>query len=202
VNDDDKIDKFNLQKENKYSVLIYHSIILISIALLGAFIYYTGGTTSFVHLMYIPILSSVFLFGIKEGIIYSIIAGLILGPAMPLVTLQGIMQETRSWIFRIIMFIVIVIVVGLLMKYIRTINELEKKRAYMDITGYPNSNKFIEDLNNLISDPKINILTIIIFEFTNREMISQYIGHDTSYKSYCNLLKIAKNHLIKAVFTL
>ena len=179
-------------KKIKYFSLFSSIFILLLIILLGFFIYYTGGTTSFVHLMYIPILLAVFIFGIKAGIIASFIAGFILGPFMPMVVSQGIMQESRSWIFRIFMFIIIVFVVGILLKYIKKNNDLEKARAFQDIiTGYPNGNKFKEDFNEIIYKQKNNIVSFILFELKNRDMISQYINHDTSQKTFLQLIKIA-----------
>lgn len=46
--------------KNKFFNLFTHLGILLLIILIGFFVYFTGGTTSFVHLMYIPILISVF----------------------------------------------------------------------------------------------------------------------------------------------
>lgn len=178
--------------QNKLFKIMASLGILSLIFIIGVFVYFTGGTTSFVHLMYIPIFISVFLFGIKAGIYASVIAGLALGPYMPLVVNEGIMQETRSWVFRIIMFIIIVIVVGLLLRYIKAINESEKRRAYIDVhTGYPNSNKLIEDLNKMIIEQKYKTLSLVVFEYKNREMINQYVDHETGTKSFINLIKNA-----------
>lgn len=180
--------------KNKYFKVFASLGLLTLIILLGIFVYITGGTTSFVHLMYIPILIAVFLFGIRAGIVASIIAGLVLGPHMPLVVSEGIMQEPRSWIFRIIMFIIIVIVVGILLRYIKAINEEEKRRAYIDvITGYPNSNKLIEDLDKLIKEQKHQTLSMIVFEYKNREMINQYVDHEVGNKSFIKLISNADN---------
>lgn len=180
--------------KNKFFNLFTHLGILLLIILIGFFVYFTGGTTSFVHLMYIPILISVFFFGIRVGIITSIIAGLILGPYMPMVVEKGIMQETTSWVFRIIMFITIVTFVGLLFRYIKAINEAERRRAYIDvITGYPNSTKLIEDLNMIIREEKHQTLSLIVFEYKNREMINQYVDHDVGNKSFIGLLNNANN---------
>ena len=179
-------------RKNKYISLLIFVLILIAIFLIGALVYWTGGTTSYVHQMYIPIITSVFLFGIKAGIFFSIVAGLVLGPHMPLVVSQGIMQETRSWVFRIVMFIIVVLVVDVLLRYIREIDEREKKRAYMDIiTGFPNLNKFREDLKDFIETQNGKALNFIVFEFSNKGMIDQYVDQQTSNKAYLNLLKMA-----------
>lgn len=156
VNIVDRLIDFSSLKKNKYFNSLFSLLILLLIFLIGFFVYFTGGTTSFVHLMYVPILITVFIFGIKAGVLVSFIAGFVLGPNMPLVVSQGIMQENRSWMFRIVMFVIIVFVVGLLLKYIENYYDLEKNRAYQDIiTGYPNSNKFKEDLEEMISAQNI-----------------------------------------------
>lgn len=180
--------------QNKYFKFLSTLGLLTLIILIGLFVYFTGGTTSFVHLMYIPILISVFLFGIKAGILSSIVAGLVLGPYMPLAVKEGIMQQTTSWIFRIIMFITITIFVGLLFRYIKSINEAEKRKAYTDvITGYPNSNKLIEDLNLMIKEEKHKTLSMVVFEYKNREMINLYVDHEVGTKSFMKLLNYAND---------
>jgi len=134
----------------------------------------------------------------QNGILAAVIAGLVLGPYMPLVVNEGMMQETRSWVFRIVMFIIISLVLSVLLKYVKVYHELEKKRAYEDIiTGYPNSNKFREDLNLIINEQKHNILSLIIFEFKNKEMISQYVNHDIGQKSFISLVKTADDFFRK-----
>ncbi|WFA08612.1 GGDEF domain-containing phosphodiesterase [Tissierella sp. Yu-01] len=179
-------------KEYRYFDIVASFLIFLMIILIGVFVYFTGGTTSFVHLMYIPILSTVFIFGIKEGIIASIIAGFVLGPHMPMHVSEGIMQQPSSWIFRIVMFIIITLVVGILLNYIKQYYRMEKKRAHQDpITGYPNLAKFKEDLTEMIQKKKYDILSLILFEYKNREMISQYVNHDTSRESFIQLVKIA-----------
>lgn len=179
-------------RKNKYVSLLIYVFILTSIFLIGLLVYWTGGTTSFVHLMYIPILTSVFLLGIRAGIFFSIVAGLVLGPYMPLVVSQGIMQETRSWVFRIFMFITIVLVVGSLLRYIKQSHEQERKSAYIDlITGFPNWNKFKDDLREFIDLQSEKPLNLIVFEFSNKGMIEQYVDQHTSNRAYINLLKMA-----------
>ncbi|WP_312812522.1 EAL domain-containing protein [Sedimentibacter sp.] len=186
---------FGKYKENRPFKIVAGLAIIAIIILFRFIIYLTGGTTAFVHIMYIPILSSVFILGIKAGIAASIIAGILLGPSMPFVVSQGIMQDTKSWVFRIFMFITIVLVVGILLEYIKRMHEREKEKAYIDvITGYPNTNKFAEDLNLLINEDKCSTLSIIVFEYKNMEMINQYVNHEVGKKSFINLLKHADKH--------
>ena len=179
-------------KDYKYFKVTSYIVIFIMIILIEIFVYFTGGTTAFVHLMYIPIILTVFVFGIKEGIVTSIVAGLVLGPYMPMVVSQGIQQEPRSWMFRIIMFILIVFVVGTLLDKIKNYYDLEKRRAYQDIiTGYPNLNKFKEDVNRIITEGKHGTFSLVLFEFKNKDMVSHYVNHDISNKAFMNLVQIA-----------
>ena len=181
---------YTLQSKNKFKTIAIFAIIAMEFFVTGV-VYISGGTTSFVHLMYIPIILSVFLFNIKTGIMMSILAGLLLGPYMPLVVSQGIKQETVSWLFRIVMFSTITIVSGVLFHYIKTIHNLEKEKYYYDIiTGFPNVNKFNEDVSKLIKEKKFNFIYFILFEFHNREMINQYVNYETGQKTYEKLLKM------------
>ncbi len=186
---------FGRHKQSKLFKVIASSAIITTIIIFRVIIYFSGGTTAFVHIMYIPILLSVFIFGIKAGLVASLIAGLLLGPSMPFVVSQGIMQDTRSWIFRIIMFVIIVIVVGILLEYIKKMHEKEKERAFTDIiTGYPNANKFAEDIDAMINENKHSTFSIIIFEYKNMDMINQYVNQEIGKKSFINLLKYAEHH--------
>ena len=167
-------------------------IILFSIIIIDIIVYVTGGTSSIVHLMYIPIIISVFIFGINGGLIIAIIAGITVGPWMPLKVSESAFQQTGSWVLRVFMFINIVLVVGLLLEYIRNANDLEKKKAYEDIiTGFPNSNKFKHDLCELINQHKQKSFSLIIYEFENLDMINRYVDQDTGQKSFIKLLNIA-----------
>ncbi|WP_312699811.1 GGDEF domain-containing phosphodiesterase [Sedimentibacter sp.] len=190
----DLIDLGKHKRSKTFKIVVGLAIIAI-IFIFRFIIYLTGGTTAFVHIMYIPILLSVFILGIRAGIAASLMAGLLLGPSMPFVVNQGIMQDTRSWVFRIFMFITIVLVVGLLLEYIKRMHEREKGKAYTDvITGYPNTNKFAEDLSALINNNECNTLSIIVFEYKNMEMINQYVNHEVGKKSFINLIKYADKH--------
>jgi hypothetical protein len=133
---------YTLQGKNKFNTIAIFAIMAMEAVITGI-VYISGGTTSFVHLMYIPIILSVVLFNMKVGIMISLLAGLLLGPYMPLVVSQGIKQETISWLFRIVMFMIITLFTGVLFQYVKKIYDLEKEKYYYDtITGLPNANKF------------------------------------------------------------
>lgn len=196
MSEDFSMDKFKdvtLLKENKYFNWISSLIILLLIIMVGIFVYLTGGTTSFVHLMYIPIFLTVFIFGFRASILTSIIGGLVLGPYMPLHVSNGIMQVTSSWVFRIFMFILIAFVVDVLYKYMEKFFKIEKDRAYKDIlTGLPNVNKFKEDFHEVIKENE-GVVSLILFEFTNKDMINQYINFNTAQAAFMKIIDMAKD---------
>ena len=182
-------------KRDLKTSIFWTIIIVLLIFISRTIIYIYGGTSSsLVHLLYIPILVTVFNFGTKEGVLIAIIEGISVGPFMPLNSADGTMQLTFSWMFRTFMFVVIVLIVGLLLEHIRKINDLERKKAYEDIiTGYPNTNKFKNDLNNIIHERLYKSFSLIIFKYENLDMINRHVDHETGQKSLIELLNMANN---------
>ena len=170
----------------------WFAVVLLLISAITAIVYLTGGTSSTVQLLYIPIFIAVFAFGIKGGLVAAVAAGLAVGPFMPNGATHE-MQPTIIWVLRIVMSVFIVLVVGGLSEHIKKTNELEKKKAYKDFTtGYYNSNKLNLDLGNEIKNNKYVNISIILFEFENMEMVKRYMDFETSLNSYIELHKMAE----------
>lgn len=166
-------------------------VISVLIAVITAIVYFTGGTSSTVQLLYIPMFISIFKFGIKGGIIAALVAGVAVGPFMPYAATDA-PQPIAMWVLRIVMSILIVLVVGVLFERNKKLSDLERKKAYEDIsTGYYNSNKFKVDLRKLVTEETCNTITIIIFDFQNMDMIKRYVDFKTSRKCFCELLNMA-----------
>lgn len=167
--------------------LVWSIIILFCTFIIGGIIYLTDGMiSSLIHLFYIPILLAVFIFGTKGGMLFSIISGLTVGPFMPL---NGLTQPIGAWILRIFMFAAIVLVVGFLVEHIKSVNDVERKKAYEDInTGYPNVNKFKHDINQIINSRNQNNFSIIIFKLENLEMINRYVDFETGQYTFSALM--------------
>jgi EAL domain-containing protein (putative c-di-GMP-specific phosphodiesterase class I)/GGDEF domain-containing protein len=169
--------------------------IIFSIAVITVIAYLTGGSNSSLHLLYIPIFFAVFVFGVKGGIITSVVAGLAVGPYMPVDSANNIMQPPAMWVFRIVIFIIIVLFVGLLFERIKEIEKDEKAKAYVDLrTGYYNFNKFKIDLGAMTTSGEHESISVILFEFHNIEMIKRYVDIETSQKSFVELLKKAEKY--------
>lgn len=79
----------------------------------------TGGTSfAWLHLMYLPIILAAALFGVYGGIAAALLAGLALGPYMPMDAAQGLPQATSSWVFRIVFFLLVGVFSGLISKFL------------------------------------------------------------------------------------
>jgi signal transduction histidine kinase len=75
--------------------------LLVLILLVGAGVYVTGGTGFvWVHMMYVPIILASGIFGIRGGLVSAAVAGLVVGPFMPLDAPKGIPQDTENWVLR------------------------------------------------------------------------------------------------------
>lgn len=169
--------------------------IIFSIFLTTLIAFMTGGSNSTLHLLYIPLFFSVLVFGIKGGIITAVVAGLAVGPYLPINSANNIMQPPAMWLFRIGIFIVIVVFVGSLIEQIKKTEELEKRKAYEDLrTGYYNFNKFKLDLWTMVSSCKYQDISVIMFEFQNIDMIKRYVDVETSQKSFVELLDKAEKY--------
>ena len=153
-------------------------------------VYKTGGTNSYVHLLYIPMILSVFLLGMRTAILFAIIAGLLVGPYMPYDVKNQIMQAPLSWMIRLFMFIVVVSTVGSLVRYIKNSKGLEILRANEDIfTGYPNFNKWKSDMQEATLKKKSVKINLIMLELENMETINRNVGYEAGRLSYLKLME-------------
>ena len=89
---------------NKMDGILWFIVISMFICLISLIVYLTGGTNAYVHLMYIPILLSVFIFEPLASAILCLFAGFMVGPFMPYNVEEHIMQTPESWLFRCLMF--------------------------------------------------------------------------------------------------
>ncbi|MDF2948645.1 MAG: putative signal transduction protein [Sedimentibacter sp.] len=68
----------------------------------------------------------------------------------------------------------------------------EKNRVYEDITtGYFNSNKFSNDLINLVKEDKYGSISMIMFAFENMDVIKRYVDYEISIQIFVELHKAA-----------
>ena len=89
--------------------------LFVTLLLLGcfAFIYATGGSAyPYLHVIYLPIALSAFWFFAPGGLLAGLVAGVLLGPLLPLNVATGEMQSTFAWLFRTAAFMLLGLLVG------------------------------------------------------------------------------------------
>ena len=174
---------------NKLDGILWFIFISMFVCLISFIVYLTGGTNAYVHLMYIPILLSVFIFEPFASALICIFAGFMVGPFMPYNVEEHIMQTPESWLFRCVMFFIVMLIVQILTTHIRTYNDLEAKKAYEDIfTGYPNFNKWKNDFSQ-VTDEKGNHY-VVLFEITNLDTIIRNVDYNTGQEVFKQLLEM------------
>ncbi len=162
-------------KKYKYkpiTVIIIALMLLLSVLI----VYYTGGTQqSYLHLVYIPILLSSYFYKSWGGIITGIVAGLLLGPYMPIDTNEMLMQTHLNWIYRMIFFILIGFLAGVLFKLFELqLEKINKIAYYNESIGLPNKTKLRNVLNEKIE--KGEEFQLIIFSMKNYSDIYKLVG--------------------------
>lgn len=108
------------KKPNRTFLFVSLLVIGLMLCLAGTVVYFTGGTQyAYLHLMYIPITFSAFLFREKGGIFAGLVAGLIVGPLMPLNVENSISQPLHTIMYRTFFFILIGAFVGYMSKWLK-----------------------------------------------------------------------------------
>lgn len=126
----------------------YHRLMTVSglsvlFFLAWGFVYMNGGTThAYVHLMYIPIILASFFWGIVGGLLSAIVAGILVGPFMPLDVDLQTSQPVSSMLLRMVFFILVSLVVG----YISTL--LKRYIIFADKTFEQLSSTYANTLRN------------------------------------------------------
>jgi EAL domain-containing protein (putative c-di-GMP-specific phosphodiesterase class I)/GGDEF domain-containing protein len=174
----------------KYAQLL---LITTMIALVDLFVYFTGGTnSSFPNMMYIPVILASFAFGIRKGLIFALLAGLTLGPLMPQDVNLGIMQPTISWLTRMGFYLIVSLIVSHLLNRINRLNKEIQDKAYENpVTGLPNVNKFLLDLEKHIKKDAHKSFTLLIFKYENMLQLSRCIDFFAGRKALNYLIDTA-----------
>ena len=129
------------------------SIFIISalIGLVTVLVWQTGGIKFvYSHSMYIPILLAGFVLGLPGGVFFALVAGIALGPWMPIDTVSGEMQQPINWIYRTGYFVLIGGLSGAMNDSLRRYIEYLSWLAKHDVkTGLPNRKSLLEHIRGL-----------------------------------------------------
>ncbi|WP_027399377.1 bifunctional diguanylate cyclase/phosphodiesterase [Anaerovorax odorimutans] len=182
--------KFGDKLINLKRDLFISLFITLSIFIIDFIVYITGGTEFvFCHLIYIPIIISAYFYGVTGGLVTAAIAGISLGPLMPVNVQMGIMQQPINWILRMIFLMAMGLATGIMFDKLRKNKEDLIKKSYKHvITGYPNTNKLKLDLNELIDSKKE--FTLLVFKIVNLDHVNRYIDYKTGEKSIFKVIEV------------
>lgn len=196
---------FLLKYYNEIKRYKYRPITVIIIALIfllsSIIVYYTGGTQqSYLHLVYIPILISAYFYKRWGGFIAGIVAGLLLGPYMPINTSKMVMQAHINWAFRMFFFILIGTLSGMLFKLIELqLNKINRIAYYNESIGVPNKANLKKILREKIeNDEEFHLILFSIKNYSDiyklvgskyfSSFIKKLIQHMSEYKAINNPL--------------
>ena len=108
-------------------------VVFVLINMVCLLVYETGGTSfAWLHLMYLPIILAAAGFGLYGGIAAALVAGLALGPFMPMNVVEGLPQTTSNWLFRTVVFLLVGGLSGLVSTFLnRQINRLKATHQHL-----------------------------------------------------------------------
>ena len=178
---------FNWIKQHYKVVTIV--LVVLSLPAVYAFVYFTGGIKYvYSHTMYIPILLAGFILGGPYGLITAFLAGILLGPLMPLEVSTGEQQPTINWLYRLFIFMAIGGLSGYFSDRFRRL--LSKNKQLVSInqdTLVPNVNfiDMIPDNNN-----RYTVASVVI---SDRNNINEVFG----YEVYNKVVNMTYMHLIQ-----
>lgn len=160
-------------------------IILVLMALLiTGIVYMYGGTVSiYPHLMYPPIILASVLFRMPGGIVAGLIAGLLLGPYMPLSTVQEIPQQSFNWIMRMGFFMGMGAVGGFISRcYNDHLDNTQEKSLHDPLTGLQNLQSLYLRLEHLFDEEEFTKKEIIlaILSISNLQQIVSTLSYRSS----------------------
>jgi EAL domain-containing protein (putative c-di-GMP-specific phosphodiesterase class I)/GGDEF domain-containing protein len=148
--------------------LILAPLFVLMVAGVYALVYYTGGIKFvYSHSMYLPILLSGIVFGIRGGVFIGALGGFALGPLMPIDVVTGEMQNTANWLYRSGFFVLIGLLSGLASDRARDyIEHLKWVSRHDPSTGLPNRSALFERLaemrkaDNQLRQPMLVVVSV------------------------------------------
>jgi diguanylate cyclase len=181
------------ERRTKYLLVLF----IISIFILMYAIVEIAGGTQFVHLhilhiFYVPILLSGFIFSVRGGIFAGIVAGFLTSPFMPSIHTYDLAQPFLSWALRMVFFTFVGAVAGISSSISKAyLKELELKHTTDPLTGLPNLNGLVRIFSDLIDNTNKSciIVAIELFQINDVELALGTEGTRTLLKEFSEDLK-------------
>ncbi|RYY78066.1 MAG: GGDEF domain-containing protein [Moraxellaceae bacterium] len=168
------------------------SLPLIILLLIGITILFnhTGGVKlGYSHAMYIPVLLAGFVFGWRGGVLVGLVAGFMLGQAMPHELLGGEAHNSGNWLFRMSVFALIGFLSGLASDSARTYQQrLKWLLEHNTLSNLPNRRALVKSLSdyNTIDDEAHTFLLVVVCCENEIELKSAF-GNDVIQKTILQL---------------
>lgn len=170
------------EKYNSIQTACGMTIIFLIIFILSIINHY-GNVVLTAQLLYIPILISVIVFGIKGGMVTAVFAGISVKPFIVLYALSNSTNAASSWVTQILMFLASVVFFGIMINYYKNLKELEKAMPYEN-THKGSKNMLMINLNNIINAIKYINISFTTFEYKNLNFINSNINFISGKKSF------------------
>ncbi len=132
--------------------LLRIATLAVLLALGTILVYMTGGTGyAFPYVMLVPAVLAAAWFGLLPALAAGAVAGLLVGPLMPLDVGADIAQPTGNWVARLLLYLLISGFAGLLFQRLQLSNDAHLQALRTDSrSGLPNTSALEEDLAELL----------------------------------------------------
>ena len=183
---------FVVFKRNPYFLIL----IIMSLPLVYFIVYFTGGIKYvYSHSMYIPIILAGLYYGPIIGGSVALLAGILLGPLMPIDTITSEMQHPLNWIYRLLIFVLLGTIIGYVSDKLRkNAQKIENLMSVNQETSVPNINNLKLIFETMGNNTKYSIFTVLI---SNNHNIIDVLGIDVYYELIHNIYIDLKNNLSK-----
>lgn len=179
-------------KREKYLIILFMIAIFSSVY---AVVEIAGGTQfAHLHILYIPIILSGFLFSMRGGIFAGIVAGFLMSPFMPSIHAYDLSQPFFVWGLRMVFFTLVGAVAGMNSSIFKAyLEELELKQITDSLTGLPNLSGLVQIFSELINNSKESCIIVVIelFQISDIELALGTEGTRTLLKEFSKNLKKA-----------
>lgn len=160
------------QKSDSLQWLIFALIIALILAS-SALVLATGGTqVVYVHTMYLPIILASLVFGIRGGILASLIGGLMLGPFVPVDVDTGLMQTQSAWLIRTGFFLLLGILTGAFADLVRFyLRQIRWRLFNNETTQLPNKLSLLQYIEKIKAskDEEVSANHLYLIDVINLE---------------------------------
>ncbi|HUX79366.1 MAG TPA: bifunctional diguanylate cyclase/phosphodiesterase [Alphaproteobacteria bacterium] len=139
----------------------------------------TGGTEyAYLHILYIPVILSGFVFSLPGGVAAGLIAGLLMSPFMPSEYAYEHTQPFSSWALRMFIYTLVGVISGVGASIFKAyIKELELKQITDALTGLPN-HQGLAKIFSETAQTTDNTFTIVVVELNQIQKISAAVGEE------------------------